>query len=483
MDSLGYLIFFIGVLFPAAKGLTANIYIDTNVVLNRVEDNFVGVTLDSSVIQAFEKSGLNFSSPTLLNLAGGFQPNILRIGGTAEDDISFDPNNVTEDSHGYLSARLWDEINAFTANVGWDVIFGLNVLERRDGQWDPANAEVFLDYTSKKGYKLYGLELGNEPRMFPKKFNQSVTPQQLGTDFGTLEKILRDRPYFNNTRILGPDVSGILSNDSVSYVEEFLAAGGAGAVDGVTFHQYFGNGDFATKEMFTNATFMDTLNASFVSAHKAARALASNKPLLLGETGSFYHGGVVNMTDTFLGGFLWMDKLGMAAQSGIQNVFRQNLYSLGSANHLLEPYTYDPLPDYWLTYLFKKLVGNDVFKLRVEGPPTVRAYCHCMRHINPYFYPPGSVTVFAMNLDTVAVNVTFPAYKGGYMDHFLFTPEEGDVQSRTVILNGHQPVHLVENEIPFLVPAGAEGNTITFPPLTYGFIVLYADASVCKPGS
>ncbi|XP_048250585.1 heparanase-like isoform X1 [Haliotis rufescens] len=484
MALLGRLLFLSVALFPDSRGLNVNIYIDTNVVLNRVQDNFVGVTLDSGIIQTgLGKSGLNLSSPKLLNLAGGFQPNILRIGGTAEDGISFDPNSVTENNQGDLSTSVWDEINAFTSLVGWDLIFGLNVLERRDGQWDPTNAELFLNYTSKKGYQLYGLELGNEPRMFPKKFNQSVSAQQLGKDFGTLEKVLRDRPHFNNTRILGPDVADILSNDTISYVEEFLAAGRASALEGVTFHQYFGNGDNATKEMFTDPTFMDTLNASFASAHKATGALASNKPLLLGETGSFYNGGVLNMTDTFLGGFLWMDKLGMAAQSGIQNVFRQDLYGLGSANRLLESFTYDPLPDYWLTFLFKKLVGNAVFKPRVVGPPTVRAYCHCMRSINPYYYPRGSLTVFAMNLDTVAVNLTFPEYKGGYMDYFLLSPEGDDVQSRTVILNGHQPIHLVENEIPFLVPGGVSANTITLPSLTYGFFVLYADARVCKPGN
>ncbi|XP_048250586.1 heparanase-like isoform X2 [Haliotis rufescens] len=417
MALLGRLLFLSVALFPDSRGLNVNIYIDTNVVLNRVQDNFVGVTLDSGIIQTgLGKSGLNLSSPKLLNLAGGFQPNILRIGGTAEDGISFDPNSVTENNQGDLSTSVWDEINAFTSLVGWDLIFGLNVLERRDGQWDPTNAELFLNYTSKKGYQLYGLELGNEPRMFPKKFNQSVSAQQLGKDFGTLEKVLRDRPHFNNTRILGPDVADILSNDTISYVEEFLAAGRASALEGVTFHQ-------------------------------------------------------------------WMDKLGMAAQSGIQNVFRQDLYGLGSANRLLESFTYDPLPDYWLTFLFKKLVGNAVFKPRVVGPPTVRAYCHCMRSINPYYYPRGSLTVFAMNLDTVAVNLTFPEYKGGYMDYFLLSPEGDDVQSRTVILNGHQPIHLVENEIPFLVPGGVSANTITLPSLTYGFFVLYADARVCKPGN
>ena len=57
--------------------------------------------------------------------------------------------------------RQWDELNQFVELVKWDMIFDLNSLRRKDGQWLPDQAKELMDYTSKKGYKLAGWELGN----------------------------------------------------------------------------------------------------------------------------------------------------------------------------------------------------------------------------------------------------------------------------------------------------------------------------------
>ena len=55
----------------------------------------------------------------------------------------------------------WDELNQFAELVGWDLIFDLNSLLRENGQWFIWNAKQLMDYTSQKGYKIAGWELGN----------------------------------------------------------------------------------------------------------------------------------------------------------------------------------------------------------------------------------------------------------------------------------------------------------------------------------
>jgi heparanase 1 len=60
-----------------------------------------------------------------------------------------------------------------------------------------------------------------------------------------------------------------------------------------------------------------------------------------GETGSAYGGGAPRLSDRYVAGFLWLDKLGMAARLGVDIVVRQ---SLSGANYgLLDP-EMEPMP-------------------------------------------------------------------------------------------------------------------------------------------
>lgn len=62
-----------------------------------------------------------------------------------------------------MSTSQWDDVNQFAQSVGWDFIFGLNLLLRHPwptGNWDSANAEKLMSYTLNKGYTV-NWELGN----------------------------------------------------------------------------------------------------------------------------------------------------------------------------------------------------------------------------------------------------------------------------------------------------------------------------------
>ena len=59
------------------------------------------------------------------------------------------------------TALDWDLLNKFTSEVGWDLIFDLNVLLREGGRWNPSNAIELLKYTITRGYNVSVFELGN----------------------------------------------------------------------------------------------------------------------------------------------------------------------------------------------------------------------------------------------------------------------------------------------------------------------------------
>lgn len=61
----------------------------------------------------------------------------------------------------YFIATRWDELNEFIHNAGLKLIFAFNAFQRKNDVWDPTNAELLMNYSSKKHYDIAGWELGN----------------------------------------------------------------------------------------------------------------------------------------------------------------------------------------------------------------------------------------------------------------------------------------------------------------------------------
>lgn len=47
----------------------------------------------------------------------------------------------------------------------------------------------------------------------------------------------------------------------------------------------------------------------------------------MGETASAFGGGAPGLSDTYVAGFMWLDKLGMGAVNGIDLIVRQSFYN------------------------------------------------------------------------------------------------------------------------------------------------------------
>ncbi|XP_076835540.1 heparanase [Brachyhypopomus gauderio] len=505
---------------------------DVHRVDNLVSERFLSVTIDASLV-AEEKFMHLLGSPKLRALANALSPAFLRFGGTTQDFMKFSPqseyllswnnsrNSLRYQGHSCDTSELpplledklkqeWalqaqllhqqelqdkykkvkfsedavDLLYSFANCSGLDLIFGLNALLRTPGNtWDSQNAEMLMNYCESRRY-IISWELGNEPNSYEKKAGIRVDGHQLGQDFLHLRSILQESKLYHSAGLYGPDV-GQLREHRKDILTEFLETA-ADAIDATTWHHYYVNGRDATLKDFLDPQVLDTLAVKTNEVLEVVRSVSPEKKVWLGETSSAYGGGAAGLSDTFVAGFMWLDKLGLAAQLGLNVVMRQVL--IGSGSYHLVDNNLDPLPDYWLSVLYKRLVGPEVLKIEVLWTSVpqqlLRVYLHCTNR-NSSSYRQGAVTLFALNLSKRPIGIGLPAcISNSSAEAFVLQsaePGEEGLYSRVVELNGAPLKMLDERTLPPLSGAHVPpGEHLQMPGLSLAFYVLQqARAAVC----
>ncbi|XDA77704.1 hypothetical protein R6Z07M_007796 [Ovis aries] len=496
----------------------AKLEFSTERPLHLVSPAFLSFTIDANL--ATDPRFFTFlGSSKLRTLARGLSPAYLRFGGTKADFLIFDPkkepafeersywlSQVNQDicksrsipsdvekklqlewpfqeqvllreqyqkkfTNNTYSKHSVDMLYTFANCSGLNLIFGLNALLRTaDMHWDSSNAQLLLDYCSSKNYDI-SWELGNEPNSFQRKAGIFISGWQLGEDFIELRKLL-GKSAFKNAKLYGPDI-GQPRRSTVKMLKSFLKAGGE-VIDSVTWHHYYVNGRNATKEDFLNPDILDTFISSVQKTFQIVEKIRPHKKVWLGETSSAFGGGAPLLSNTFAAGFMWLDKLGLSARMGIEVVMRQVLF--GAGNYHLVDGNFEPLPDYWLSLLFKKLVGNKVLIASVKGPDRhkLRVYLHCT-NINHPRYKEGDLTLYALNLHNVTKYLKLPHhFFNNRVDKYLVKPSGPDgLLSKSVQLNDQILKMVDEQTLPALIGKPLyPGSSLGMPPFSYGFFVI-----------
>ena len=440
-----------------------------------VEKEFLSLTFDATYF--YTKSRLvDLKSEKLLALAQGLSSEgefYLRFGGTKEDFMNFRPNER------YYDKADFDTLMDFVNKAKWRLIFGLNVLNRYpDGAWDPSNANELLEYIVHRNYDV-NFELSNEFDLFPAHFNITLKPEQLAKDFKTLRGILNEVLKQKQVKILGPDVATL---DRYNYFQYFLESIDEGILDGVTFHHYYSSSDDISPKNFTNVNYLDTFIVYGLKAISIVEKAISHRfkvpQVWIGETSSTYGGGNKGAGNSFAAGFLWLDKLGLAAQMGISVVLRQ---SFKGGKYSLVNDDFNPSPDYWSSLLYKRLVGQKVLHITgyLEHGREIRVYAHCA-NVRQGLNPSGSVVLIVINVNVKEeATLNFKDNKFS-VDQYLLTPANGNIDDGMVALNGKVLKMVSETELPVLEPIRSN-FPLRIPPLSYGFFVLInSDAKVCQ---
>ncbi|XP_056587207.1 heparanase isoform X1 [Triplophysa dalaica] len=505
-------------------GQPIRVDLDLSRVVRVVSERFLSVAIDASLMS--EEKFMNLlNSPKLRTLAKALIPAFLRFGGTRQDFMKFKPkgryfqardNNVCEKlelppslefklKHEWVlqsktllqeeverkykktkfSEYAVDLLYAFANCSGLDLIFGLNALLRTpENSWDSTNAELLLEYCGSRQYVM-SWELGNEPNSYEKKAGIRVDGYQLGQDFFHLHQILQKSKLYHSTGLYGPDVSQPHDHHK-DLLPGFLEAG-AEAITACTWHHYYVNGRDTSLEDFLNPVVLDTLETKINEVLETVKSVSPGKKVWLGETSSAYGGGAVGLSDTFAAGFMWLDKLGLGAKLGLDVVIRQVL--IGSGTYHLVDDNLDPLPDYWLSLLYKKLVGQEVMKAAVHTnfvtKKQVRVYLHCTNRKSTQ-YKQGAVTLFALNLNKGQVTITLPSHiANSTIEAFVLqAPEPGEqsLHSRSVKLNGEVLKMVDDRTLPALQGSKLPpGEPLKLPGFSFAFyVVTDAQAPVCK---
>ncbi|XP_038648566.1 heparanase [Scyliorhinus canicula] len=497
--------------------------------LRSVSPRFLSVALDASLLRTHSLDLLR--SQKLITLARGLSPGYLRFGGTGADFILFEPNDHSSSSqeHGLkysntqgdclntipfnvekylmyllalqapvvlkeefqkdfknitISERSVDILHSFANCSGLHLIFGLNALLRKNHAWDSSNAQKLLRYCASREYNM-SWELGNEPNSFRKKAHIKIRGTQLGEDFDHLYSLLHTFRTFNHTGLYGPDIGQPGRRATVALLKGFLKTGGK-VLDAITWHHYYVNGRNASLKDFLSPQVLDSLVLKIKQIFEVASKIAPDKKVWLGETSSAFGGGAPDLSDKYVAGFMWLDKLGLSAKLGIDVVIRQALF--GAGFYQLVDRMLDPLPDYWLSFIYKKLVGTKVLNVSaVHGDAanngTLRVYMHCT---NPHsqIYQKGSVTMFVLNLSDQDKHVLLCCSLFNKTVQFLLQPgdsEEG-LYSQSVQLNGELLKMVDRKTMPIIEGKALQpGSPIILPAHSYAFYVVQdAKAPACQ---
>ncbi|XP_064603664.1 inactive heparanase-2-like [Liolophura sinensis] len=125
-----------------------------------------------------------------------------------------------------------------------------------------------------------------------------------------------------------------------------------------------------------------------------------------------------------------------------------------------------PTPEYWISLLFKRLVGRQVLNVFTDGNVEFRIYGHCS------FNTPSGLVVYYINLHERDIGWQLARVRGENYELYSLTPgEDGKLSSRSVKLNG-QKLRMTGDNLPSLHPVRSRTWPIIVPSLSYGFLVL-----------
>ena len=382
--------------------------------LHPLADRFLSLTIDVSLIIGGHWWGtskgtrnglsrhktlpLSLEHPLLRLYTRLLGPAFLRVGGTEADRIRYGfyreaPNSSSLPSatspsflvsaptpeHVFiLKKKLWKQLADYCRSTELQLVFTIAAgPEARDtnGDWQSQDAERLLRYTARKQIPVAAWELGNEVNAYSFLWGlkNRVSTRQYSHDFENFAALCQQ--WTPQALRVGP-ASAVwpIIGEPHPLIPGFCRSSAGNAVDVLSYHFYpqqSQRGRFAVRRArpytLLNARRLDGARRPVKRVQLAAQGTAAQKARIwITESGHALYGGEPGISNTFLSTLWWLDQLALYAVEGIDAVFRQTL--IGSDYGLLEEKTLRPRPDYYASFLWKKLIRSPVYEPpRFEG--------------------------------------------------------------------------------------------------------------------
>lgn len=504
------------------------VFIDGTSPIGRTDSDFICATMDWWPPEKCDYGTCSWDHSSMLNLdlnnivflnaIKAFSPLKIRLGGTLQDKVIYQTEDHLQPciqfaknkselfgfTEGCLPLSRWDELNSFFNKSGALIVFGLNALNGRSiqsdnsavGAWSSTNAASLIRYTVKKGYSIYGWELGNE--LSGNGVGVRVAADQYASDTIVLHDLIQDiyKGVDVKPRIIGP--GGFYEPN---WFKQYIDKAG-GSLNVVTHHIYnLGPGvDEHLIGKILDPSYLDGEADTFRGLKNILRSSASSAVAWVGESGGAYNSGHNHVTNAFVFSFWYLDQLGMSSTFDTKTYCRQTL--IGGNYGLLNTTTFVPNPDYYSALLWHQLMGRSVLSTNFSGTKKIRAYAHCAKLSQ-------GITLLMINLDgnnTVEAKVDFNGtllhqHKHGHHRHrskvikmprenedhgtreeYHLTAMDGNIQSQTMLLNGKALTLDSSGAIPPLEPITVSSSEpVRVAPFSIVFVHMpYVTLPACK---
>lgn len=445
---------------------------------------------------------LDFSSLRLRTLTQNLTPALLSISDTESDALRYDmtiqsdlicgPDDKNTPFHCILTGKQWDAVHGFVKETGVDMQFTLNAgpSTRLDGVWDPAMARHLLEYSAKKNYSFSNFQLGNETNVYPIFYGtkNKVSGKQYASDFEVARNLIREyfpRPLAGPTSAYWPVIGEVFAIP-FGVTKDFIRR--VSDLEVFSYHYYPTQSErcpfgfrWASLEKFLKPETLNAIQKIAKKINSQRNRMQPNAEIWASETGPAQCGGQRGLSDRFISGFWWLDHLGLLGRLGHKMIVRQAL--IGSDYGLLAEDTLEPRPDYWNSFLWKKIMGTKTLEATPRLPRgTTRIYATCTRDSFQGVLP-GSVSLLLLNLSKKTQEIEWGEnlnsnQRIGALQWEITAP---DLLATHVLVNGEKPELNSQAQATLPPPKLMRGaESFVLKPYSYQFLVLpNAGAPAC----
>ncbi|TVZ40491.1 heparanase 1 [Alteromonadaceae bacterium 2753L.S.0a.02] len=330
---------------------------------------------------------LDLNSKKLDRMVQALGPSYVRVGGSEADKIHYftSDENGTDDL--VLTRAMWDNLHAFIKrnDLKLSFTFKYGLFKRKlHGEWQGTEIQTLLQYSKDQGYRIDVCELGNELNAYWAFHGLASQPgpKNLAQDYATFAQLVRR--YYPDIKICGPgsafwpklgETIKPFSNLTKRFLETLTTE-----LDIVDWHYYPFQSDrspirtrAANIKNVLHARSFEYFAEYSARLRKWRDLYQPRAQLWTGETGSAQCGGQAKISDRFASCFWWADQLGQGAVQGQRVMIRQSL--IGGDYGMIDRLSLKPRPDYWVSWLWTKLMGSEVYSLSCDNPD-LRTYAH-----------------------------------------------------------------------------------------------------------